>query len=107
MFDFDPADHLQVPRGYTEQRAFSSQMTEHIFDARHTHQVHLLTPFGDRSAHGLQDGFDFCFEQIGWNASLEARLAQNGGISVAVEQDAGQRDLESGNALHAGGEGFE
>ncbi len=41
---------------------------------------------------------------FGGNPGLAAGLAQNGGIGVAVQQDAAQRDLKARHALHAGGE---
>ncbi len=46
-------------------------------------------------------------QYLGGNARLAAGLAQDGGIGVAVQQDAAQRDLEARHALHAGGEGVE
>jgi len=58
-------------------------------------------------AHRFQDGLRALLQNLGGNAGLVAGLAQDRRIGASVQQDAGQRDLESRYPLNAGGEGVE
>ena len=48
-----------------------------------------------------------CFQHFSGNASLVAGLAQNRRIRAAMQQNAGQRHLESRHPLHARGKRIE
>ena len=103
LLDLDPTDHFQVAGGYAEQCALPRQVIQNLFHAGHAHKVQLMTAFGHRVAHGFKDGLDARLQQRCRYAGLLARLAQDGCIRAAVQQDAGQRDFKARYPVHAGG----
>ena len=104
LLDFDPANSFQIARGHAQQSAFPGQVAQYVFHARHQRQVQFVTPLGNAVAHRLKNRIYALFQELGGNSRLVACFAQDRRIGVAVQQDAGQRNLKTRHPMHARGE---
>ena len=66
-----------------------------------------MSPLGHAGPHRLQDSLVLLFEYFGRDPRLAAGLAQDCCIGISLHCDARQRDLKSGHAPNAPGNGVD
>src|SRR5579863_6214560 len=54
LLHFDPANHLKVAGGHTEEGSAACEIVQRLLHTRHADQVKLMTMFGDGVSHCFQ-----------------------------------------------------